>query len=311
MKLQLKGIFAGASVCRGPDWEWGNQDGGEDKTGRVIEIRGWDNESCRSVANVSWSSGSVNVYRLGHQGNVDLKYVQPAVGGFYYRDHMPVLGQTEEQEQAHQQQMLPARHQFAIGDRVKICVDLNTLIKLQKGHGGWNPRMEQFITKIGTVHRRTDKGDIRVQYENCANRWTVHPAALQKVYVFHVGDIVTISSDMAKVQLLQRGHGEWVGIMRNALGKMGKVIKVYDDGDLRIQEIESGRTWTLNPKCVSLERSHVASAAERSNSMMDLSHQRADHVMLPLSGLSGTSAADKLVREAAQGKLDYVKNYLR
>lgn len=44
--------------------------------------------------------------------------------------------------------------------------------------------------------------------------------------------------------------------------------------------------------------------------MMDLSHQRADHVMMPLSGLSGSSAADKLVREAAQGKLDYVQHYL-
>lgn len=70
----------------------GQQDGGEGKTGRVMEIRGWDNESCRSVANVSWVSGSTNVYRLGHKGNVDLKYIQPAAGGYYYRDHMPVLG---------------------------------------------------------------------------------------------------------------------------------------------------------------------------------------------------------------------------
>lgn len=30
-----------------------------------MEIRGWDNESSRSVANVSWASGSTNVYRLG------------------------------------------------------------------------------------------------------------------------------------------------------------------------------------------------------------------------------------------------------
>lgn len=59
-----------------------------------MEIRGWDNESCRSVANVSWVSGSTNVYRLGHKGNVDLKYIQPAAGGYYYRDHMPVLGKN-------------------------------------------------------------------------------------------------------------------------------------------------------------------------------------------------------------------------
>lgn len=57
-----------------------------------MEIRGWDNESCRSVANVSWVSGSTNVYRLGHKGNVDLRYLQAASGGYYYRDHMPILG---------------------------------------------------------------------------------------------------------------------------------------------------------------------------------------------------------------------------
>lgn len=94
------------------------------------------------------------------------------------------------------------------------------------------------------------------------------------------------------------------------MNKTGKVIKVYADGDLRIQQLEDGFAWTLNPKCVKLERSPLALATERSNSMMDLSHQRTDHVMMPLSGLSGTSAVDKLVREAAQGRLEYVQAYL-
>lgn len=94
------------------------------------------------------------------------------------------------------------------------------------------------------------------------------------------------------------------------MGKHCRVIKVYSDGDLRIQQLDDGFEWTLNPKCVKLERSQLATAAERSNSMMDLSHRRTDHVMTPLSGLSGTSVADKLVREAAQGHLDFVKQYL-
>lgn len=28
-RIQLRGIFVGAKVARGPDWEWGQQDGGE------------------------------------------------------------------------------------------------------------------------------------------------------------------------------------------------------------------------------------------------------------------------------------------
>lgn len=153
-----------------------------------------------------------------------------------------------------------------------------------------------------------------VQYDGCTNRWTFHPGALVKVMTYQVGDIVSIITDATKVQQLQKGHGEWVETMRSILGKTGKVLKVYADGDLRVHELEDSTDWTLNPKCVKLERSQssAASAAERSNSMMDLSHQRADHVLTPLSGLSGSgsSAADKLVREAAQGRLDYVKPYL-
>ncbi|KAH8248960.1 hypothetical protein KR032_004576 [Drosophila birchii] len=305
-RIQLRGIFVGAKVVRGPDWEWSEQDGGEGKTGRVMEIRGWDNESCRSVANVSWVTGSTNVYRLGHKGNVDLKYITATGGGHYYKDHMPVLGQPEEL-----QPVAPmVKPSFSVGDRVKVCLEVDALMKLQQGHGGWNPRMVEHLSKLGTVHRITDKGDIRVQYENCPNRWTFHPAALVKVVSFRVGDLVTIINDANKVQQLQKGHGEWIEIMRYALGKLCKVVKVYSDGDLRIQQLDDGFEWTLNPKCVKLERSPLATAAERSNSMMDLSHRRADHVMTPLSGLSGSSVADKLVREAAQGHLDFVRQYL-
>eukprot|EP00099_Drosophila_melanogaster_P007874 NP_001260554.1 mind bomb 2, isoform B [Drosophila melanogaster] len=305
-RIQLRGIFVGSKVVRGPDWEWNEQDGGEGRTGRVMEIRGWDNESCRSVANVAWVTGSTNVYRLGHKGNVDLKYITATCGGHYYKDHMPVLGQTEEL-----QPVAPmVKPSFSVGDRVKVCLEVDALMKLQQGHGGWNPRMVEHLSKLGTVHRITDKGDIRVQYENCPNRWTFHPAALVKVVSFRVGDLVTIINDANKVQQLQKGHGEWIEIMRHALGKICKVVKVYSDGDLRIQQLDDGFEWTLNPKCVKLERSPLATAAERSNSMMDLSHRRADHVMTPLSGLSGSSVADKLVREAAQGHLDFVRQYL-
>ena len=63
--------------------------------GKVSDIRGWDSESGRSVAHVTWGSGSMNVYRMGHKGKVDLKYTHATSGGSYYRDHLPVLGELE------------------------------------------------------------------------------------------------------------------------------------------------------------------------------------------------------------------------
>lgn len=68
--------------------------GGEGKVGKVVDIRGWDTESGRSVASVTWSNGTTNVYRMGHKGKVDLKYVSDGQGGFYYKDHLPKLGKN-------------------------------------------------------------------------------------------------------------------------------------------------------------------------------------------------------------------------
>lgn len=66
--------------------------GGEGKPGRVVDIRGWDVETGRSVASVTWADGTTNVYRMGHKGKVDLRCVGEAAGGFYYKEHLPMLG---------------------------------------------------------------------------------------------------------------------------------------------------------------------------------------------------------------------------
>lgn len=69
--------------------------GGEGKIGKVVDIRGWDQESGRSVASVTWSNGTTNVYRMGHKGKVDLKYVSDGQGGYYYKEHLPKLGEND------------------------------------------------------------------------------------------------------------------------------------------------------------------------------------------------------------------------
>jgi len=216
--------MTGFQVVRGVDWDWSDQDGGEGKTGRVLDIRGWDNESGRSVANVCWSASSTNVYRVGHKGKVDLKYVQDAVGGNYIKEHLPILG--IQQEDLPRVPAIPSHLTFSVGDKVKVLMDVAMLRQMQEGHGGWNPKMGDCIGKIGTVHRVTDKGDIRVQYGGCNNRWTFHPATLTKVNVFSVNDSVKLSDDVVKFKDLQKDHGEWTEAMRISLGKIGKVSQL-------------------------------------------------------------------------------------
>ncbi|KAI8738721.1 E3 ubiquitin-protein ligase MIB1 [Biomphalaria glabrata] len=93
-KCEAQGIFQSATVSRGLHWRWENQDGGEGTYGFVMEIKDWE-PSFRSQAGVLWANGKGFTYRLGHNGNVDLKCIKAASGGFYYKSHLPVLGKMD------------------------------------------------------------------------------------------------------------------------------------------------------------------------------------------------------------------------
>jgi E3 ubiquitin-protein ligase HERC2 len=57
----------GSKVVRGPDWRWGDQDGGAGKVGRLqgtVKSNGW--------VDVKWPSGDSNTYRAGADGKYDL-----------------------------------------------------------------------------------------------------------------------------------------------------------------------------------------------------------------------------------------------
>ena len=59
----------GVRVVRGPDWKWGDADGGEGNTGTVFMTK-LQNEA---IVNVVWDSGNTGQYRCGHQGCHDLR----------------------------------------------------------------------------------------------------------------------------------------------------------------------------------------------------------------------------------------------
>ncbi|CAL1541884.1 unnamed protein product [Lymnaea stagnalis] len=172
-KVQMNGIFPGATVKRGGDWKWDNKDGGDGKQGTVVEISSWSPESGRTRADVKWSENPSRIHptRLGHKGKVDLKCVTPATGGFYYRDHLPVLGRSDN-----------VNSKFSVGDKVKCLGKVESMKKLQKDHGGWTDAMAQYMKKVGTVDAVDDDGDIIVRYED--NRKLIYnPEALGHMWL--------------------------------------------------------------------------------------------------------------------------------
>ncbi|XP_053308066.1 E3 ubiquitin-protein ligase MIB2 isoform X3 [Spea bombifrons] len=303
-RAMLKGIFQGAKVVRGPDWEWGNQDGGEGKLGRVVDIRGWDVETGRSVASVTWADGTTNVYRVGHKGKVDLKSITEASGGHYYRDHLPKLGPFHlslGKPAEIQRKESSERHPFQHGDKVKCLLDVEILREMQEGHGGWNPKMAEFIGQTGTVHRITERGDVRVQY-NSETRWTFHPGALTKHNSIWVGDVVRVMDCMDTVKKLQVDHGEWTDDMAPALGQIGKVIKVFGDGDMRVSV--GGQSWTFNPACL------TAYQQEEDANLMTTENAKEPKKKL-LAQKSDCESPSSLVIEAAHGNAAKVREILQ
>jgi len=89
-KITIRGIFVGARVVRGVDWQWNDQDGSNIslrelnnavsqatvRRGKVCEIQDWSiiSGSVRSAAYVQWdginASGIKNLYRVGFEGMV-------------------------------------------------------------------------------------------------------------------------------------------------------------------------------------------------------------------------------------------------
>lgn len=68
----LNAVEIGARVCRGPDWMFGNQDGGPGAFGTVIQTPSQHLDHAGMVW-VRWDNGKENNYRFGSNGCFDLK----------------------------------------------------------------------------------------------------------------------------------------------------------------------------------------------------------------------------------------------
>ncbi|XP_050439375.1 E3 ubiquitin-protein ligase mib1 [Adelges cooleyi] len=216
-KISVRGLFAGARVVRGVDWQWEDQDGGgnncgsnllgqnnlssltnNNRRGKVHDIQDWSAASARSAAYVCWENagGTKNLYRVGFEGMSDLKTVQDSKApSTIYRDHLPLLGQlsatglTGTGVNLLQQQ----QQQLQIGDRVTVDLELDVVQSLQQGHGGWTDGMFECLRPvalstnggintpaIGSVVGVDEDHDIVVSYPS-GNRWTFNAAVLTKV----------------------------------------------------------------------------------------------------------------------------------
>ena len=78
-------VDLGLRVVRGPDWEWGDQDGGEGHVGTVVEVGKPASDGGRVVpVVVQWDCGERSRYRCGVNGKYDLRVLDSAPAGKFY-----------------------------------------------------------------------------------------------------------------------------------------------------------------------------------------------------------------------------------
>ncbi len=119
---------------------------------------------------------------------------------------------------------------------------------------------------------------------------------------FTVGDLVQISSDLERMKILQRGHGEWAEAMTPTLGKIGRIQQIYLDNDLKVEVC--GTSWTYNPLA-------VTKVAGESGIQGGSSGERLSALLKKLfeTHVSG-DAVEELVKAAANGDVVKVEELL-
>lgn len=247
-KIRVMGIYPEATVVRGRDWEWNDQDGGDGCQGRVVDLVTPAAHSARSTVKVEWQNGFKNVYRVGFKGKVDLKFTEESPGGECYPQHLPVFDPQKYQESATDSKIKRESADGIIkGDRVIITVGAEELQELQKARSGWAVGMAQCIGAFGEVKGFAANGDAIVDFGK-GKKYRLVPGVLIKVARLSPGDRVRVMDDASKVRVLQDGHGGYNEAMSSALGKVGEVIKLDSDGDAVVQ---FGRQkWVYNPACL-------------------------------------------------------------
>ncbi|KAL3862390.1 hypothetical protein ACJMK2_008359 [Sinanodonta woodiana] len=322
--IQSQGIFPGAEVMRGPHWRWKNDDGGEGQPGIVSKVTDWKGKVnyYHGGVEVRWQiTKKTGMYRLGGEGSVDLVLTQPGKGDVYYPSHLAVVDVIS-----------PGEIILKRSDKVRVNLDLKSFEQMQdnKLYGNWNPGMAQCTKEIGTVIELLFGGKtVRVQYVD-SKVWAVNRQALVRVHSFSRGDAVEILDEYNAVKTLQEGHGGWNDDMKDALGKLGRIVLIDKDGDLKVK-IPSGHIWVLNPTscmpCENVKRAQEApivsaeemkeseeedaSVEELARNMDVLANALAQLFVGFLRGDPGATQGEiTLVQAAANGDLETVKAIL-
>ncbi|XP_055958579.1 E3 ubiquitin-protein ligase MIB2-like [Patella vulgata] len=317
-KIQLHGILPGSDVTRGLDWEWGDDDGGNNSSGTVEKLTKWGSNSYRGGVRIKWSNGIRKDCRIGGDGRVDLTLIGESTTHHCFPELLPVLDITRS-----------AEDELKIGDKVIIMDDAVTVEKvLKEWSGAWNATVRKYIGEQGTVIDLKGHRLVVIQYRDL-QKWTMFRHLLVKTHSLKEGDLIRIiDTPDGKMEKLQKGHGGWNSVMTTIKGKPAKVERIDKDRDIIVKFL--GNEMHLNPVCcdpidiVSLSESElsvineegpVSTSSSTSSSSgfvsgSDKIQENIQEAVLQILQMGIGSKGD-LVAAAAQGDLTLVQKLVK
>ncbi|XP_071110074.1 E3 ubiquitin-protein ligase MIB2-like isoform X2 [Haliotis cracherodii] len=222
LMLRSLGLYPGARVVRGEDWNWGNQDGGSGKKGTITEMHDEPKAGrTGTTVRVKWDVGPSNLYRLGYEGKVDIKYVEEAPWMYYFRDNLPVLDVVKRTDAAASTEIdVVKRTDAAASTEIDVVkrtdAVVSTEIDVVKGTDAADS------TEIDVVKRT----DAAASTEIDVVKRTDAAASTE----IDVGCKVCIQLDKDGMRRVQADKGGWTASMAECQGEIGTVADFPCDG---------------------------------------------------------------------------------
>jgi E3 ubiquitin-protein ligase mind-bomb len=126
---------------------------------------------------------------------------------------------------------------------------------------------------------------------------------------FQLGQLVTVAVDVDSLRVLQEGHGGFHANMADIVGKKGRVHRITEKGDVRVQypgHPPQDYRWAINPAALRVLHGHavgdsVTLTADRR--LVERFHQNA-------AALDGVLGCAGTVSQVNSGQLPYdLKTY--
>ncbi|XP_022344604.2 E3 ubiquitin-protein ligase MIB1-like isoform X2 [Crassostrea virginica] len=299
---KCRGLYPKARVKRGQHWKWGDSNGSQEDRGIIQDVCDWGSHGYRGAVRVCWEkkNHTMECYRVGGDGKVDLRAVKVAEGNLYYPNHLPYLDLEN-----------LVSIDYRIGDKVQINLNASELRAVQSSSDpGWQEKITSCVNNTGTVTDIPSPSQVRVQYQN-GQGFLFQKIVLTKVHQLEVGDLVRVMRDKTTALHFQKGHGGWSKNQDLTLGRLGRVVHIDDDGDVSVT-VADGQ-YLFSPVCLEVVDPNSLLAREKVPSVPNNLHSlKLFEFGETLSSRSASkSQLTSIVKAAAKGDVNVVKEMLK